>query len=378
MTSPRPLPRILAALLLTASLVSACAPGGGQTPSGGASPASPSGSGDLVGNATESPPPPGPGEFVNPVLDTDFPDPFVMKVGNTYWAYATEGNAKHIQVARSNDLVSWEQLGDALPDLPAFSLGKTWAPEVAKTSAGYVLYYTLAAAEFSTPRSAIAQCISFAVSATPQGPFVDSNTKPFVCQPDLGGSIDATPFRDTNGKRYLIWKNDGNCCAIPTRFYMQELTADGRKLVGSPKELGLEDDAPWERLIRSGIESPELLLHDGTYYVFFSASAFDTEFYGVGYATSKTVTGPYVDAPENPILKTRDPAFGPGHPTITQSPDGRLWFLYAAWGPEHTFRSLWLNELVFENGKPVIKGPDVGPLPAPGSSPGAPSSPGAA
>jgi beta-xylosidase len=359
--------RITSALLTFALVVGACTAGGAATgsPSGsvGSSPSS------LVGNATESPSPPGPGEYANPVLDTDFPDPFVLKVGNTYWAYATEGNAKHIQVARSKDLVSWVQLDDALPQIPTFSIGKTWAPEVMKTSAGYVMYYTLNAFDFNTPNGPGAQCVSFAVSATPQGPFVDSNTKPFVCQPDLGGSIDATPFQDRNGKRYLAWKNDGNCCSIPTRFYIQELSADGRKLVGSPKDMGVVDDAPWETPVNSRIESPELVLHDGTYYLFFSGSAHDTEFYAVGYATSTSVTGPYVDAPENPILKTKEPAIGPGHPTITQTADGRLWMLYHAWGPDYSFRAMWLDELVFENGKQVVKGPDVGPQPVPVPSP---------
>jgi hypothetical protein len=28
-------------------------------------------------------------------------------------------------------------------------------------------------------------------------------------------------------------------------------------------------------------------------------------------------------------------------------------------------RSLWLDELVFEDGKPVVKGPDPGPQPVP-------------
>jgi beta-xylosidase len=350
--------------LLVALLASACGSGGASpNNTGGSSPT------NLVGNATESPPQPGPGEFANPVLDTDFPDPYVLKVGDSYWAYATEGNAQHIQVARSNDLVSWEQLDDALPQIPAWSAGKTWAPEVAKTSAGYVMYYTLNAYELQTPRLAGAQCVSFAFSANPQGPFVDPNTKPFVCQPDLGGSIDPDPFQDRDGQRYLLWKNDGNCCDIPTRFYIQQVSDDGRKLMGQPRDMGVVNDAPWETPINSRIESPELFLHDGTYYLFFSGSAHDTEFYAVGYATSKTVTGPYVDAPENPILKTKDPAFGPGHPTITQGPDGRIWMLYHAWGPDYTYRAMWLDELVFENGKPVVKGPDVGPQPVPVPSP---------
>ena len=76
-------------------------------------------------------------EFTNPVLDTDFPDPAVLKAADgTYYAYATQaerdGKMVNIQVARSSDLVSWQHLGDALPTKASWA-AKTqdyWAPHV--------------------------------------------------------------------------------------------------------------------------------------------------------------------------------------------------------------------------------------------------------
>ncbi|MCW5854079.1 MAG: hypothetical protein KIT87_28690, partial [Anaerolineae bacterium] len=38
-------------------------------------------------------PTPGPGQFVNPILDLDFPDPDTLKVGDTYYAYATNAGS---------------------------------------------------------------------------------------------------------------------------------------------------------------------------------------------------------------------------------------------------------------------------------------------
>jgi beta-xylosidase len=32
----------------------------------------------------------------NPVYTRDFPDPFVLKVGATYYAYATNGNGSNV------------------------------------------------------------------------------------------------------------------------------------------------------------------------------------------------------------------------------------------------------------------------------------------
>ncbi len=61
--------------------------------------------------------------FANPVIDTDFPDPTVLRAPDGYfYAYATQterdGRMVNIQVARSSDLVSWTYLGDALPAKP--------------------------------------------------------------------------------------------------------------------------------------------------------------------------------------------------------------------------------------------------------------------
>src|SRR5439155_16455418 len=81
--------------------------------------------------------------FTNPVLNRNFPDPFVLKVGKTYHAYATNGNGKQVQTATSKDLVRWTLGPDALPNVGRWGFpGSTWAPEVAAYGKTYVLYYT--------------------------------------------------------------------------------------------------------------------------------------------------------------------------------------------------------------------------------------------
>jgi arabinan endo-1,5-alpha-L-arabinosidase len=77
------------------------------------------------------------GSYRNPVVDSDFPDPYVVRAANGwYYAYSTEsdpaGRHGNIQVERSRDLVQWEDLGDALPALPSGGDQAVvgWAPEV--------------------------------------------------------------------------------------------------------------------------------------------------------------------------------------------------------------------------------------------------------
>src|SRR4051812_36371617 len=147
------------------------------------------------------------GMFRNPVIDADFPDPFILADGSRYYAYGTTDVAQNLQLARSDDLVTWDMLDDPLPKLPLWSSGDTWAPEVRKTSAGYVLYYTAHDADLKRPDSNGSQCVTLAVSASPEGPFVDDSAKPLECQPELGGSIDATSFADVDGSLWLVWKN---------------------------------------------------------------------------------------------------------------------------------------------------------------------------
>jgi len=63
-----------------------------------------------------------------PVYPADFPDPFVLRVGATYYAFATNAGA-NVPVLRSTDLVHWQPAGDALPVLARWAiLGRTWAP----------------------------------------------------------------------------------------------------------------------------------------------------------------------------------------------------------------------------------------------------------
>ena len=84
--------------------------------------------------------------YVNPVLDQDFPDPaIILAPDGFYYAYATQTcrgeEWTNIQVARSKDLVRWEQLGDALPDKPdwARTTQDFWAPSVLYDGSTYFM-----------------------------------------------------------------------------------------------------------------------------------------------------------------------------------------------------------------------------------------------
>jgi beta-xylosidase len=304
------------------------------------------GSGDGAG---------GEATFRNPVHDSDFPDPFVLTVGDTYYAYATNGTGKQVQTLTSTDLVHWKPGPDALPQVGKWAYpGKTWAPEVlARDDGTYVLYYTA---------NGGSQCVGRAVAKAPQGPFVDRWPQPLVCQRLEGGSIDPSPFRDDDGSLYLTWKNDGNSLGQPTNIYVQRLSGDGTTLVGKPKRIET-NDAGWEASV---VEGSMLWKHDGTYFLFYSGGDYTSDDYAVGYARCETPLGACTDAAENPILKSTCRASGPGHNALV-AVDGQTWIVYHAWRPDHAGdkRMLWIDRLDWKGGKPVVEGPTCSAQPAP-------------
>lgn len=304
----------------------------------------------------------GPGMYVNPVLRIDFPDPDLLQVGDTYYAYATNAGPTNIQVARSRDLVTWEPLTGALPALPGWAkpqAGLTWAPEVTTSADGrtFLMYYTTRDSQSDR------QCIGVATSAQPEGPFLSPQPQPLICQANEGGSIDAASFVDDDGSRYLLWKNDGNCCSMDTWLYIQPVSADGLSLLGQPTRL-IKNDKAWEGSV---IEAPTLWKHNGRYYLFYSANWYKGENYAVGYATADKILGPYTKA-DRPLLTTdlqTGAAFGPGGQDIVRDKEGETWLVYHSWDPTLSLRWMQLDELVFEGDRPVVKGPTKSPQPVP-------------
>ena len=139
-------------------------------------------------------------------------------------------------------------------------------------------------------------------------------------------------------------------------------------LVGRPRSLGVRNDAAWEGDL---IEAPTLWRDGATYYLLYSANDYGSPGYAVGYATASRVLGPYRDGPGNPILRSRGKAAGPGGQAVVRDPGGDLWLAYHAWdsaavGDEAGGqRSMWLDRLRFEGGRPRVEGPTDGPQEAP-------------
>lgn len=301
--------------------------------------------------------------YQNPVYAGDFPDPYVLRVGEgssaVFYAFSTNAGGENVPVLRSaGSLAQWQRAGDALPKLPdwaAAGRSLTWAPSVLARGDRYVLYYTTHAVKADT------QCISRAVASQPQGPYSDDSSQPLICQVDLGGSIDPSPFVDADGKAYLYWKNDGNSRNAKSSLWVQPLSEDGLSLTGQPTELFYRDEA-WEM---PTIEGPSMLLDQGQYFLFYSAGSYDSDNYSMGYATCQSATGPCQKAEGGPWVKSQGTVRGPGGGEVFRDGQGQLWMAYHAWtlpkiGYPEGARSFHIDRLSIKDGKPVLDGPSEG------------------
>jgi beta-xylosidase len=258
------------------------------------------------------------------VYPYDFPDPFILPVGGTYYGFATNSAAGNIQIIRSTDLVHWTTVGDALPQEPSWAEpDATWAPSVLQRGNTFVLYYSAV----YTPTGE--QCISEAVASQPQGPYEDDSTFPLMCQTALGGSIDPTPFVDADGTPYLVWKSQG-MGNQPATLWSQQLTADGTGLVPGVATPLLSPDQAWQGGV---VEGPSLVLVGGQYLLFYSANNWKTAAYAVGVAHCTGPLGPCQDLSSSPLLASRSEFSGPGGPSVFADGQGHLWMAFHAWLP---------------------------------------------
>lgn len=289
-----------------------------------------------------------------PVLDANFADPDIVKAGDTYHAYATNSAGRNIQHATSTDLASWSLDGaDALPrpgDWAVPNSGLVWAPEVFDNGAGFTMHYT------ARDRASDKQCIGVALSATPGGPFEPVGGGPLVCPADQGGAIDASSYTE-GGQRYMLWKNDGNCCNQDTWLHLQPVNADGTATTGAATRL-IRQDRGWEGNV---IEAPTLVKRGGRYVLLYSADFYDGERYKTGYAVADSLTGPYTKA-FNPLMTTDTfggAVVGPGGQDVVTGPDGRDRILFHGWSADHSRRSMYAAGIGWANGYPVVDGSKV-------------------
>jgi xylan 1,4-beta-xylosidase len=292
--------------------------------------------------------------FANPVLPGDHPDPTIVRVGSTFYASATSASwAPIFPVFRSTDLVHWRQIGSVLPRAPAWSAGNYWAPELVRWSGRMLLFYSASRADGRRP------CIAVATAPRPGGPWRDRG--PALCRP--GGVIDADPFTDVDGSRWLVFKQMGPGRGIyAMRFSQRRLRAVGHAHALVAPTRG------WE----GGVTEGPNLVHQGNGYLLFYAGGHCCRppcSYGEGAARAPSLLGPYTKAPGNPLLVGNEAWKCPGHGTTIDLGPAGLFLLHHGYRTDDVLdrrRTSLLTRIDFApDGWPVFGGGAGPPVSAP-------------
>lgn len=266
--------------------------------------------------------------FQNDLGITNIGDPFMLKISeNEYYMYCTSAGDGFF-CWRSEDMVNWTDKTKCYEkERLSWGLESFWAPEVVAYEGKYYMFYT-AKSWTNTLR------IGLAIADSPAGPFIDYQNRPLF---DFGfACIDANVLIDDDGSKYMYFSRDCSENMIDgknvSQSYGVQLADDMMSVIGEPVLLTTPEQA-WE--LQSGDflwnEGPEVIKHNGKYYLSYSANFYASNDYSLGYAVSDSPLGPFVKAEENPILSTKglEDVAGTGHHSFTYSPDGsELWIAY--------------------------------------------------
>lgn len=267
--------------------------------------------------------------FTNPILHSDYSDPDVIQVDGEYWMTASSFNCvPGLQVLHSYDLVNWEIVGAALPEMdydipPEYRLRESstydsprpgrgvWAPSIRWHEGVFYIFW-------GDPDVGI-----FQVHARdPRG--VWSEPEAVI----LGkGLIDPCPLWDDDGRVYLVHGWAGSRAGFKSVLSVCELDSEslhcrgGQVLVFDGNKTG-----------NKTVEGPKFYKRGGYYYIFAPAGGVREGWQLV--LRSGSVFGPYEY--RTVMHQGGTPIHGPHQGALVEDAGGASWFLHfedrRAWG----------------------------------------------
>ena len=270
------------------------------------------------------------GSYRNPVLPGFHPDPSIVRVGQDFYLVtSTFSFWPGLPIFHSRDLTNWRLVGHAI-DRPGMidtaGLGTNrglFAPAITHHDGRFWILNT---------------CIdcrgNFVISAErPEGPWSDPTWLPF-------DGIDPSLFFDDDGKAWIVYNDappgppqyDGH-----RALWLQQFDAEARRLVG--ERTLLVDGGVDFSTKPVWAEGPHIYKVDGWYYLM-AAEGGTADQHSQTIYRSRSVTGPYVPGPVNPILTQRnmdpnrpDRVEATGHADLVQLEDGTWWGVFLATRP---------------------------------------------
>lgn len=269
------------------------------------------------------------GSFVNPILNADYSDPDVIRVGEKYYMICSDFHFIGIPVLESDDMVNWTIISQVYDrfDFPEWDKnerygGGSWAPALRYHDGKFWVF-------FCTPNEGL-----FMSNATaPEGPW-----SPLLNVKHVGGWEDPCPFWDEDGQAYIGRSQLG---AGP--IILHKMSPDGTRL--------LDDGVTvYEGPVAEGTKIHK---RDGYYYMSIPEGGVSTGWQTI--LRSKNIYGPY----ERKIVLEQGTTGvnGPHQGSLVDTPDGQWWF-YHFQSKEPLGRIVHLQPVEWKDGWPFI-GVDV-------------------
>ena len=242
----------------------------------------------------------GDGTYRNPVLNADFSDPDVIRVGKKYYMVASDFHFLGMQVLESDDMTNWQYISQIYSrfDEPGWDenkhyAGGSWAPAIRYHDGLYYVY-------FCTPEEGL----YMSTAKDPHGPWAPLHLVKRVAKWE-----DPCPFWDEDGQAYLGRSKHG---AGP--IIVHRMSADGKQL--------LDDGVTvYEGPIAEGTK---FMKRNGYYYLIIPEGGV-----GTGWQTvlrAKNIYGPYE---RKIVLEQGSTAInGPHQGALVDTPDGTWWFYH--------------------------------------------------
>ncbi|HEX7902357.1 MAG TPA: glycoside hydrolase 43 family protein [Chitinophagaceae bacterium] len=252
----------------------------------------------------------GNGTYKNPVINADYSDPDVVRVGDDFYLVSSSFNhAPGLPVLHSKDLVNWTIITHVLKRQPPFDHfskvqhgNGVWAPSIRYHAGQFYIYY---------PDPDFGIYVTSAKSI--MGPWTD----PVLVEAGKG-LIDPCPLWDTDGKVYLVHAYAGSRAGIKSLIVIKTMNKEGTKTTDDGVIVYDGHDAD------PTIEGPKFYKRNGYYYIFAPAGGVATGWQLV--LRSKNVYGPY----ERKVVMDQGTTTvnGPHQGAWVNTKTGEDWFLH--------------------------------------------------
>ena len=242
----------------------------------------------------------GDGTYRNPVLNADFSDPDVIRVGSKYYMVASDFHFLGMQVLESDDMVNWQYISQIYRrfdepgwDTNAHYAGGSWAPAIRYHNGLFYVY-------FCTPDEGL----YMSTAKDPHGPWA-----PLHLVKRVEKWEDPCPFWDEDGQAYLGRSRHG---AGP--IIVHRMSPDGKTLLD-------EGVTVYEGPVAEGTK---FMKRNGFYYLIIPEGGV-----GQGWQTvlrSRNIYGPYQ---RKVVLEQGSTKInGPHQGALVDAPDGSWWFYH--------------------------------------------------